>query len=208
MIAVVDHEYETTRPYLHEFAAALEDGYSNVSQSEGPWQACETVDDGTLAGVCRTEQTTPIPFAPSNDRSVRAVWRPKTPKARPRTAAELPVRIVALYKTAWETHDPVLLRRLFCSDAVYREKSSDPPMVGLDEICAYWQHNAKTQRRVVFQPFRIRRRADIVTTSWQCRFFRHDLNRWLQLVGVFRARLRGDQICEFSERFQKRQLAP
>jgi limonene-1,2-epoxide hydrolase len=204
VIAIVDYDYSTSAPFLTEFADALAAHCTNLNTPSSSWdrryRAYDAVNLGKLRDI-RKEVRTLSQLRNANVSFLKAIWAPSVAKAV--TQRSVPATVVGSYKKAWEQHDLSILRELFTKDAIYVERKGQEPFSGIESICAYWSRNATQQTSVDFQADRIDYDGTTVTADWRCRFFRRDLAKWMYLTGVFKAKLRNNKVCFFSETFKK-----
>ncbi|MHC4474764.1 MAG: nuclear transport factor 2 family protein [Planctomycetota bacterium] len=203
VVFVIDQLYETTAPVFHQFADAIAPYYSTLAVYGWPhWDKCfDQVDLGRIEYSFQNAHEKAQQIR-AGVKFLKAILVPSDMVAGLRLRPSM--RIVQLYKRAWEEHDTALLRRLFTPDATYREKSRARPFQGIEEICDYWKENSQRQRNVVFLPRFVVSDHDCIRAMWKSSFFRVDLGRWLLLSGQFEAKIRRGRIADFRERFQKR----
>ncbi len=97
------------------------------------------------------------------------------------------------YQQAWEERDPDQIVRIFTEDAVYRERTWEPPAVGHDGIRAYWEDATAPQRDVHFGATILS--IDPAVVHWTADFARPAHGSRGQLDGVFLLEFAGDGRC-------------
>jgi ketosteroid isomerase-like protein len=79
-----------------------------------------------------------------------ACWRFRRPPRSVLRKTAL-IRVLDVYKTAWEQQDAGLILTIFTNDAVYHERVLQEPIRGHAGIAAYWQEKVvKGQGRISF----------------------------------------------------------
>ena len=94
---------------------------------------------------------------------------------------------LARYGEAWENGDCELVVSLFSENATYAETPFDTPMVGHDEIRAYWRDGAATtQEEVSFSSTIWLIDQAVAVAAWQAEYVRLPARTAVCLDGVFR----------------------
>lgn len=110
-----------------------------------------------------------------------------------------------LYKRAWMTRDPELIRELFTDDASYQEKPFELPMNGLEAIRDYWKVVSETQEDVKFNYQILGQDKNQGIAHWSASFIRRPQKTLVKLDGIMIASLNSDNKCTaFQEWWQSK----
>lgn len=91
------------------------------------------------------------------------------------------------YGRAWVQGDPDAAAKLFHDNATYQETPFDEPMLGKQQIRAYWQEGAAgAQEDVSFSSKVCAISNDVAFARWAASFRRVASGIWVELDGVFK----------------------
>ena len=78
------------------------------------------------------------------------------------------LKVLEVYKTAWERQDPELILTIFTEDATYQENVLEVPFMGHDGIRSYWQAKVVAeQARIDFRLLNIYVDGQIAIAEWE-----------------------------------------
>ena len=101
------------------------------------------------------------------------------------------------YGNSWEKGDPSATEALFTSDARYYETPFDDPLIGLDEIYAYWQDNAALgQKDIHFSYEALAVYKNVGVAQWRANFIRLSSGHRVRLDGIFKVEFSDDGKCQ------------
>lgn len=110
--------------------------------------------------------------------------------------------LLRAYFAAWQKHDTVALRDAFDPDATYTILGSKT-LEGIEEIVAYWNRNAETQRGVSWALDAWAHRGESIVASWTAEFQRIDRNEYRKLSGLLWIKMRDGRIAKFTEAYRQ-----
>jgi hypothetical protein len=202
IILIIDYDYNTTMPYLKIFTDKIRKKYTSIqiSQFKSDNEGYQPINAGKINCLFNEFRTNSI-FSNANVKYLQLILVPLDQRQQINSYQS---NIVEQYKRAWENHDMNLLRNLFSDKAEYHEKEGQRPFKGIESICHYWRKNKETQSSVEFHPSRINYNNGILSTDWQCTFYRKDLSKWMKLNGIFQAEIKDGKILRFKEKFEKK----
>ncbi len=114
--------------------------------------------------------------------------------------------IILQYFKSWENQDFELLRKILDPDCKY-VINNKRTLCGIDEIQAYWLHNANRQRNIQFTFEFLNRTPSNATFQWYAEFDRIDTNDHRILNGQMYTTFRNGTISFLSEAYSQ-QVSP
>lgn len=112
------------------------------------------------------------------------------------------IKLIEVYRKAWETRDPELIVTIFTEDATYNDPK-EPENIGRDAIKKYWEYKViGEQEDIKFNLKNLWVDGDTVIAEWYATFKdikRHQLTDLLE-VAIFT--VKGDKFCSLREYYK------
>jgi len=199
-ILIIDYDYYNTSNFIKDFTKKLKNYYKTVNSFE-----CSRWDDFFHEVNLKNFKILDAQQLMNNKYDVKFLKTILIPEENSKdiTWSEA-ARLVSKYKQAWENHDLRIIEELFSNNAVYKEKYNQEPYEGLENICKYWKENAIKQSKVKFEPLFFDKNKESLEVIWRCLFYRNDLAHWMNLQGIFKAKIDNGRIYYFCEKFNKK----
>ena len=127
-------------------------------------------------------------------------------KRRTRLDAATAKKFLATYKEAWETRNAELAASLFTRDAHYWENPFGEPIVGREEIAAYWKKATMRQDKIQFRVVSSLLSRYALLAEWACSYAHRPTSERRELAGILLADFYGKQVRTFREYWHRRVL--
>ncbi|HUU12171.1 MAG TPA: nuclear transport factor 2 family protein [Terriglobia bacterium] len=113
-------------------------------------------------------------------------------------------RFLATYKEVWETRNAELAASLFTRDAHYWENPFGKPIVGREDIAAYWKKATEKQDKIQFGVVNFFLSRYALFAEWTCSYTHRPTSERRELAGILLADFYGKQVRTFREYWHRR----
>jgi len=125
-------------------------------------------------------------------------------KGRSRLNAATAKKFLSSYKDAWEARNAELAANLFTRDAHYWETPFGEPIVGREDISAYWKKATERQDKIQFRVVNFLLSRYALVAEWTCSYTHRSTGERRELSGVLLADFYGKQVRTFREYWHRR----